>query len=500
MDCEPKAQTLMQLLGGLFIMPNMTPDPALQRLACPAGGCLTRRMKNLLVAAAMSFLAVDVKAGEPANSAGGPSALIEHVSSHADGTAPNSIDFAALKGDRSQLPIGVFDSGIGGLTVLEAILKLDAFNNATLQPGADGAPDFAGEKFLYFGDQANMPYGNYPSKGKEGFLRELIVKDAVFLLGKRYHGADGPRFDKPPVKAIVIACNTATAYGIEDIRAALKEWGLDVPVIGVVEAGARAVVELLPSDAGKAPHVAVLATVGTCSSNAYPKAINRMAGLAGKPLPEVLQQGSVGMAGAIEGNPSFVWSGEGSRPVAYGGPVLGLNSVQDYTKYDIGQLLVTLNRARSASPGSLDMVVLGCTHFPLAEAEISRVLGQAIEEHQLTGPVPRFINPAEYTAKDLFRELARARIRNKAAETEAAAPSAQFFLSVANPAWEGAKLAADGSLETGYKEGREPGHPDREDTQVIRMTPETLPESSSALVARLPAVWQQLQAKSGRSE
>ena len=99
-----------------------------------------------------------------------------------------TLDFAALEGDRSRLPIGVFDSGIGGLTVLEAILTLDTFNNRTLQPGADGVPDFAGERFVYFGDQANMPYGNYPQKGREIFLRELIVKDAVFLLGRRYHG------------------------------------------------------------------------------------------------------------------------------------------------------------------------------------------------------------------------------------------------------------------------------------------------------------------------
>jgi hypothetical protein len=58
---------------------------------------------------------------------------------------------------RTSLPIGVFDSGTGGLTVLEAILTLDAFNNRTGQPGADGIPDFKGEHFQYLADQANMP-------------------------------------------------------------------------------------------------------------------------------------------------------------------------------------------------------------------------------------------------------------------------------------------------------------------------------------------------------
>jgi glutamate racemase len=452
-------------------------------------------MKTMLGAAAMLLTTLGVRADEAVMSAGAPSALVEYVSKNRDGQAPNSIDFEALKGDRSGLPIGVFDSGIGGLTVLEAILKLDAFNNISLQPGADGVPDFAGEKFLYLADQANMPYGNYPSKGKEDFLRELILKDAVFLLGKRYHGAEGPRFDKPPVKAIVIACNTATAYGIEDIRVALKTWGLDVPVIGVVEAGARAVVEQLPSD-GKAPTVGVLATVGTCASNAYPKAIARMAGLAGKPAPRVVQQGSVGLAGAIEGNPAYVWSGAGERPVTYAGPKTDrppLNSVEDYVSFDAGQLVSHALNFRDSAAASLDMVILGCTHFPLVEKEIGIALDQIVKTGQLAPGNRMFINPAEHTAKELFRELARTRLRNRRDATKAAAHSAGFFLSVANPAAEGVKLAADGSLETAYKEGRETGHPEREDTKVIALTPETLPGSSRDLLTKLPAVWEQMQ-------
>src|SRR6185436_7113033 len=114
---------------------------------------------------------------EPPNAQETPLApLVRHVISNPDGKAPWSVDMRALDGDPSPLPVGVFDSGIGGLTVMEAILSLDAFNNQTLQPGADGVPDFAGERFVYFGDQASMPYGNYPQKGRELFLRELIVK------------------------------------------------------------------------------------------------------------------------------------------------------------------------------------------------------------------------------------------------------------------------------------------------------------------------------------
>ena len=72
------------------------------------------------------------------------------------------------------LPIGVFDSGTGGLTVLEAMLRLDAYNNATGLPGADGKPDFSSEFFEYLADQANMPYGNYAAEKKTDLLKEHI--------------------------------------------------------------------------------------------------------------------------------------------------------------------------------------------------------------------------------------------------------------------------------------------------------------------------------------
>lgn len=473
-------------------------------------------------------------ANEAARSTASLAPLLAHVSQHRDGRVPHSIDFAALEGDRAKLPIGVFDSGIGGLTVLEAILKLDAFNNATLQPGADGVPDFAGEKFIYLGDQANMPYGNYPANGREDYLRELIVKDAVFLLGKRYHGAGGAHFDKPPVKAIVIACNTATAYGIEDIRSALKAWGLEMPVIGVVEAGARAVVEQLPS-VGQAPTVGVIATVGTCASNAYPKAIARAAGLAGKPVPLVVQHGSVGLAGAIEGNPAFVWHGDGERPVPYAGPVveksegpifgkllhgmttgavrglawvrttagsgtrLDLNSPEAYALHD-SHKVATAAAAQKGTP--LSFVVLGCTHFPLVEPELAsafqevRQLQDGEGAHPLASAVARdirFINPAEYTAKELFRELARSRLRNKTDGTATVAPAAEFFLSVPNTDSPGVRLAADGSLDPDYKQSRETGVPEREDTKVMRMSLGDLPAASSALVRQLGAVSAQLE-------
>lgn len=142
------------------------------------------------------------------------------------------VDAQAIKNNKKALPIGVFDSGTGGLTVLEAILALDAFNNETGKPGADGKPDFTKEYFQYLADQANMPYGNYAAENKTDLLKEHIQKNMQFFLTDAVQ--------KPPVKMIVLACNTATAYALLDIKLKLQQDHIDVPVIGVIDAGSKA--------------------------------------------------------------------------------------------------------------------------------------------------------------------------------------------------------------------------------------------------------------------
>jgi glutamate racemase len=466
---------------------------------------------------------------EPETSALELAPLIAHVAGHRDGEAPWSINFASLDGDRSPLPVGVFDSGIGGLTVMEAILRLDAFNNRTLQPGPDGIPDFAGERFVYLGDQANMPYGNYPAKGREDYLHELIVKDAVFLLGARYHSMGGVRSDKPAVKAVVIACNTATAYGLGDIRAALREWKLEVPVVGVVEAGARAVSESLPVEGGGGA-VAVLATVGTCNAGAYPRAIERAGGLAGKNIPTMVQQGSVGLAGAIEGNPAFVSTAAkvAKSSASYLGPAVGnpdapldpalagaydfdpagvigdpskpatwrLNSAANYARYEVTTLVENYRRRGGGPP--IATVVLGCTHFPIVEREIAAAFARLREHRAADGTQPfralvagkiLFANPAEFTAKELFRELARRRLR--AAKDSTIPPAiASAFVSVPNPIWPGVKVAADGSFDADFKYSRNAGRPADEDAWIVPFA--DAPSSLSSLrdlSGALPRVW-----------
>ncbi len=129
-------------------------------------------------------------------------------------------------------PIGMFDSGFGGLTVARAMIDL-----------------LPAEDLVYIGDTGRYPYGSKPLDDVRGYARELawsLVDD----------------FD---AKAIVVACNTATAAGLDDLRAELP-----VPVIDVIAPGAKALVTT--TDTGR---VGVIGTVGTMASGAYVRAVAR---------------------------------------------------------------------------------------------------------------------------------------------------------------------------------------------------------------------------------
>ncbi len=402
--------------------------------------------------------------------------FLAHVAAHPGGDAAASFaaaDYADPEALR-HLPIGVFDSGIGGLTVLEALLSLDAVNNASLRPGADGVADLAGERFVYFGDQANMPYGNYPAAGGIDYLRELILKDAAFLLGRRRFdpATNTFRHDKPPVKAIVIACNTATAYGLDDLRALLAARGLPVVLVGVVEAGARGL---------QAKHregaVGVLATVGTCASGVYPRVIGRTLGLAGRRVPAITQHGSSALAALIEGG-----SGP-AQPSLAEGSALAVRALVE-------------NHRLSGARAPLGTVILGCTHYPLAQAEIeagfARLRGDPQLGPWLAGSIA-YVDPAEWTARELVQALAQARLRLHSGEP-GLLPADQFYLSVPHPQRPELPLDAEGGLEPAFKHARLPGRLDREDTVNVPLDPAGLPPSARRLLeSRLPQVWQRLQ-------
>ena len=341
--------------------------------------------------------------------------------------------FAAYGFDNA--PIGVFDSGLGGLTVLERLLDVDMVDNATGKAGADGIPDLSHERFVYLGDQANMPYGDYAAEGKSDYLRELIVKDAEFLLSTNYCRTakeSVPSGVKPRAKLIVIACNTATAWGLKTVRDHLAAMGDDTKVVGVIEAGVRATLDQLGAEAGVAPFaVGVMATPGTISSGASERTIRKE--LAARRVTAdvpVFNQGCAGLADAVEA---------------------GSPAADTIARSNLVALVASYRASGTKAP--LRAVILGCTHYPFVLSTLNKTLDDLRKDG---GGIPsdfRFVDPAVYMAAECYKLL------KETGRLSTATPpgKSMAFLSVANPDLPSDRLTADGQLTRAYKYGRNCG-------------------------------------------
>jgi len=237
-------------------------------------------------------------------------------------------------------PIGVFDSGMGGLTVLRAL-----------------AARLPQERFVYLGDTARLPYGTKSAETVQAYA----LQATRLLLGEG-------------VKMVVIACNTASAVALYVLQ---ESWD-PVPVIGVIEPGARAGVA-----ATKNKRIAVLATEGTVKGGAYARAIKRLMADA-----EVIQQPcQVFVALAEEG-----WA---ETPAT-------LAVAQHY----LGALF--------AGTDAPDTLVLGCTHFPVLANAIQQTVGEEIA----------LVDSAETTAAAVEEALAKGGIQTNAGGD---GPTIRFF-------------------------------------------------------------------------
>lgn len=451
--------------------------------------------KHLKVIAAISILLIFLvdcgKVSEKPTKTIDKFQLISDIKSNLN--SPFYIDFEKYPVERKVLPIGVFDSGTGGLTVLNSILTLDNFNNQTNETGGDGIPDFISERFVYLGDKANMPYGRYDAEGKADFLKELIIKDVQFLLGRKYYQLPTDflaKTGKDPAKAIVIACNTATAFGYDLIGEAMKEWGLDVEVIGIIDAGAESAVAVLPGN-GEGQIIGVMATQGTCASNGYPQAVKKEFS---KRFQHndigVVQQAGFGLAAAIDGDINYidtkadmvrgkqVYQGPGlSHPLhpidlalreeykfETGNSFLigkdrkgeivevELNSVVNYIKYHVTHLMV--NISKTYPDRKLGAVILGCTHYPFFEKQIRDhfiYLKHLNEKYDKIIPERVvLVDPAEALAVELYNHLKL----NKLLCASCSNKDSGFYISVPNPLLVDNQVDENGEFPFPYKYGR----------------------------------------------
>jgi glutamate racemase len=216
-------------------------------------------------------------------------------------------------------PIGIFDSGVGGLTVANAISLL-----------------LPNEAIFYIGDTARIPYGNKSKDDIEKFSLEMTK----FLLDK-------------DCKAIVIACNTASAYALEAVRNTYP----DIPVIAMEPAVKPAI------EQSKTGAIGVLATLGTLKSDRYSHLKDKF----GQGI-QILENPCLGLVDNIE-------AGKWNDPETI-------------------LLLETILKPMVVA--HVDHIVLGCTHYPIVIPLIANIMGDSVQ----------LVNPAPAIAKQVYRQLA----------------------------------------------------------------------------------------------
>ncbi len=408
------------------------------------------------------------------------------------------VDFEGYDAANPTFPIGIFDSGTGGLTVMDALVRYDGNDNHSFAVGKDGTPDFTKEKFIYLADQANMPYGNYYSENKSDLLIEHVLKDAQFLLSDSYYpDASASHFlkGKEQVKVIVVACNTATAYAKEHIEALISKSGVAIPVIGVIDAGAKGALEVFRKDEGGS--IGVFATVGTIASKGYENTILKLKeelGYTGN--IQVYNQGGYGVAEAVDQEPGFIDYRAHEPREDYLGPsldhpqhpidrsllatyrfdfadhkmlcdadgagdcnVLQLNSPGNYVRYHLVSLMERMRKEKNVEP--LKALVLGCTHYPYLMDDIRTTLdelyhhqqdGKYVYRHLMQKDI-HVIDPAENVAAELHAYLKGNNLFNPRGSLD----SSEFYISVPNLDNKQVKTDNAGRFTYAYKYGRNAG-------------------------------------------
>ena len=250
-----------------------------------------------------------------------------------------------------QRPIGVFDSGIGGLSVLQALRK-----------------ELPLERFVYLADNAHAPYG----EKSEHFVSDRTHAIAHYLQTQHQ------------IKALVVACNTATAAAIQGLRIAYTS----LPLVGVEPA-------LKPALAlSTTRHIGVIATRGTVASDKFSRLLS-----------------------SVEGEATFVVQACNGLALAIEQSTLPNQAVS--AQAQISHLLKTYTQAMGrfgSAPGNIDTLVLGCTHYVFVENDLRTLLG----------PDVQLVSTGEPVARQTHRLLAAAGLLN-ATQPQGAAPTMRLL-------------------------------------------------------------------------
>lgn len=246
------------------------------------------------------------------------------------------------------LPVGIFDSGVGGLTLVKEFFR-----------------QLPNEKIIYFGDTARVPYG---TKSKETVTR-FSLEIVNFLLKKK-------------VKLIVVACNTASAYALDELKNKIKK----IPIIGVIEPGARAALE--KTSTGR---VGLIGTEGTIRSKTYERTFKKFSTKGGSASPKEsdtrpLRSHRTGRNSEIKPY---------SHPCPLFVPLVEEGWFTKEVTYRIAEeYLMPLKKEK------IDVLLLGCTHYPLLKKVIQETVGKNVT----------LIDSASETVKEVKRILTEKRL------------------------------------------------------------------------------------------
>ncbi len=244
-------------------------------------------------------------------------------------------------GSSYEAPIGVFDSGVGGLTVAREIMR-----------------NLPNERIVYFGDTARVPYGSKSKDTVIRYSRQII----------RFLQTQG-------VKAIVIACNTASALALETVE---KEF--DLPIIGVVKPGA-----LVAAGTTKNGRIGVIGTESTINSHMYRQLI-------------------------LQYDPDITVYG---RPCPLFVPLVEEGWLKDPVTEEVARRYL-----KDLLQHDIDTLILGCTHYPLLRSLIGRIAGDQVQ----------LVNPAYETARELGLLLGQKGLANPGEKAPGREPY-RFFVS-----------------------------------------------------------------------
>ena len=406
-------------------------------------------------------------------------------------------DFSYSSENISELPIGIFDTSIDGLFAVEQFLTLDKFDNITGKPVPDGIPDFGGENFQFLIDKANGPYIDYIEAGNTAFLKEHLMTNVFFLMGKSFYTLQVDDFksgQKERVKAVIALTNSADYIAESDISNFSKATGSNVIVIGLMSSGINALFEECVSK--EQVSIGILSSGDDITVREYESAIRKKAAQSEYDgVLKIVGHRAHGLNEAILMDYDYISMLSTETRANYKGPdlvkdieyvdevvlerygfntsengllytrrngeyqVLQLNSIENYVRYHVVSMVE--HHRRSGSDVPISCILLSDYKFSSVKGLIEKVLvelynyrldGMYLYRNSIT-PNVKLIDPVECAARECYMALRESRnLALRAVRSEL-----DTYITVPALSFDDDSYDEDGGFSYNYRIGRPAG-------------------------------------------